>query len=287
MRKKVLLPLVLLFVTLGFNVSEASFEKREARWRDRQKKVVKTVLVLTRLGTRFPAFRCGLYVPGKGVCYMKMTRVKMPSTSTSSGKASPPLVADIAEIIEVGKRIGRAKVLAFGERLYMQSRFLNHNYLRILPKELVDKIAGVKKKNLLAYKKMMSDITTYLDGNCDGKEVDVWISETTERFSTGKMPVYLVKNEGVIIPHNAIILYQKYPGLRLRKGEKGMADKLYSIFSDSKGLIDYYKGYVLAVGLESDGQLIYASYPITRIQNLKRGELKYFRYNPSLGKKKK
>lgn len=260
--------------------ARADFADNEEWWRDKQKEVVKTVRFLTRVGTRYPAYRCGIYVPGQGVCYMKISQSNMPlNPTTAKGAEADPFVADVAEVIEFSKRIGKADILEPDEYINIQSRFVNITYLRIVTQELAAKIGAVSKKNLLAFDKMMQSIITYIDGKQGGEKFDLWISDGTEKFSKGLITVRHLRGEGMIIPHKAIVLYEKMPGVMRRGGEDALADKLFKIISESKILAAYYKEYQLAVAVESDGQLLFATYPMETTAKLKRDDLKYFRFN--------
>lgn len=282
--KKFIISFALLFVLLS-TVSGAAppvadpLKKEKKTWCARQKAAVETVLRLTRLGTRFPAYRCGVYVPGIGLCYMKMTSVSMPSDpQAAAGGAAPEFVSDVAEVLEVSGKIGKGKVLNDKECLYIQSRFLNRVYLRKLNSDLVRRISVTDRKNLLPLKKMLEEIVTYLDGDLNGEKSDVWISPVTEAFSRSAVPVARISYEGMIVPGKAIVLYRKFPGLFSDKGEKAMAKKLLEVLKQAKSLQKYYGSYRLAVALESGNVLMYADYPVEKAAELKEKDLKYFLY---------
>ncbi len=267
---------VFLFIVV---TSFSAFAMSEGEWRKKQADVVKVVRWLIQVGTRYPAYRCGLYVPNVGVCYMKVTAVNMPPEEVSvTGQPAGPFIADVAEVIQVAKRVGAYHILEKDETLYMQSRFMNKVYLRVLPEKLVSKIAKAKKKYLFHYTKMMEDLKTYVDGKYQEDKIDVWVSMTTERFSKRQLPLKRIYEEGMILPNKVIVLYRRYPFLYKKKGEKALADKLYEILKDGKELSDYYGDYELAVGVESGGQLLFVQYPIKSLGSLKRKNLQYFKF---------
>ncbi len=253
---------------------------RAGDWREGQKNIVETVLYLTRVGTRFPAYRCGIYVPGLGACYMKMTSVNMPGDPASGpGGAQPEYVADVAEILEVARRIGKADILKPGESLYMQSRFTNKVYLRVLSSDLVKRISETKDDNFLVLTKMLEEIVTYVDGELEEDRHDIWISRITEAFSRGTLPVRSIREEGMIIPGRAIVIYRKHPVIFQRQGAEGLRDELLKIYTESKGLKAYYADYRLVAGAESGIHLFMADYIVREISGIKAEDFKYREYS--------
>ena len=273
--------LITLFLTAPAMADKVKPVKKPAlTWQSGQRTLINTVLYLTRVGTRFPAYRCGVYVPGVGVCYMKMTKADMPSDLASGSQgAKPEYVSDVAEILEVARRIGKAKVLKPGESLYVQSRFLNKVYLRVLNRDLVSRLSKSKRDDFLALKKMIEEIVTYVDGSREDEKFDVWISPVTEAFSRGKYPVSALREEGMIIPEKAIVIYRKFPGVYRAKGAKGLKEKLYKVYTESGSLKSYYGSYRLSVGAESGVHLFLADYPVKKAAALKLKEFKCLEYS--------
>lgn len=285
MRKLKVITVSLAFLlTLSITTAHSMPEKQ---WQQKQKQVVKVVQKLIRLGTRYPAYRCGIYVPGVGVCYMKMTSVNMPASGDPKfGGVPAPFNADVAEVLMVAREIGKSGILREGESLVYQSRFLNTIYLRIIPYRVVKNIKAVQESNLLIHQKLIEDIVTYKDGSYEGEKYDVWISMVTERFSRGVLPVQRVPGEGVIIPDQAIVLYNRFPHLWKTKGEKSVADKLFEAVKEAQGLEDYYPDYKIAVALESGLKVYFAKYTIKDVKNLDRKSFKYYVYEHKIQKSK-
>jgi hypothetical protein len=249
------------------------FASDEIQWRKKQQEVINIVRRMTQIG--IPSFRCALYVPGFGAFFMKMTPQKMDDLGPPVPKT---YVDDVAEVIDIATKVGETKLLEKDEKLFLQSRFQNSIYLRILDQKLVMDFEKTPKKNLLALRKLLEEVLMYIDGVNKDEKTDVWISASTESFSRGAISLARIPDEGMIIPGKAIVVYRKYPGLWNSGGEKALADKLFEVFSNSKVLNRHYLGYDLIVGMESGTQLLFASYPLKDIENLKREELKYFKF---------
>jgi hypothetical protein len=269
--KNSLLLLLLIFRFLVHTASAASANE-EAQWRTRQQKAIRIVQRMIQIGV--PSYRCTLYVPGLGVCYMKMTPQRIDDTA----EFSQVFVDDMSEVIDIATKFGEEKLLEKNEQAFVQSRFQNTVYLRIISKDLVHDFEKTPRSNLLALRKLLEDLTTYVDGSYKDQKTDVWVSINTENFNRGLLPVSRVTDEGVVIPGKAIVIYQRVPGLWSSEGEKALADKLFEVIKNSKILVRFFADYELVVGMESSPQLLFARYPIRRVESLKREDLKYFKY---------